>query len=67
MSSLSCLLEAGVVEHGDKSLDDGEGCLNVDDSCHWVEDLNQEGSYGVLNLLTARLKEECGTLLWGVR
>ena len=63
MPSLPCLLEALVVEHADKSLDDREGSLNVDDGRHGVEDLHQEGSYGMLDLLTAGLEEECGTLL----
>lgn len=63
MPSLPCLLEALVVEHADKSLDDGKGGLDVDDSCHGVEDLHQEGSDGMLDLLTAGLKEERGTLL----
>lgn len=66
VSPLPCLLEALVVEHGDKFLYDGEGGLDVDDSCHRVEDLHQEGSYGMLDLLTAGLKEECGTLLQGL-
>lgn len=61
--SLSSLLEALVVEHADKSLDDREGGLNIDDSCHRVEDLHQKGSDGMLDLLTAGLKEECGALL----
>lgn len=63
MPPLPSLLEALVVEHGNKSLDDGEGGLYIDDSCHGVEDLHQKGSYGMLDLLTAGLKEERGTLL----
>ena len=65
MPSLPSLLKALVVEHGYKSLYDREGGLHVDDSCHGVENLHQEGSYGMLDFLTARLKEESGTLLWG--
>ena len=35
----------------------------MNDSCHRVEDLHQEGSDGVLDLLSTGLKEEGGTLL----
>ena len=59
-----CLLKAVVVEHSDESLDDRQRGLDVDDSCHGVEDLDEEGSDGVLDLLSAGLEKEGSTFLW---
>ena len=57
------MLKAVSVKHADKSLDDWERRFNIDDSCNWVENLNQEGSNGMLDLLPVRLQEERSTVL----
>ena len=61
-SSLGILQAVGV-QHVDELAHNRESGLKLDDRSHWQQDLHQQGTHGVLDLLPTGVQEEGGTVL----
>ena len=59
------LVKAVVIQHADKLPDHWERGLKLDDRGHRNQDLDQQGTHCVLNLIPAAFKQKCSTLLKG--